>query len=744
MTEDRFEAYFKEKIWEMVPAIYRHEDGLAENPDVLRALVEAMAKQAATLRRSQDRLWEDQFIELCNDWAVPYIGELVATRLVSALNKRARRVDVAKTIYYRRRKGTLAVLEELVSDITGWEGTVRESFRRLARAQHLLDPPPYNYRGRFTDTPPGGLADLRNAGAAELTNTPFDEFHHTPDLRKPQGKDGLYGIQRLLFYLYRLNSFQVIGVTPFEDSGSSGMGFWFDPSGRDIPLYMPANRPQDPNASANDSGDWGKWRTSYEWELPAPMRCRLLAHEHYAIKEKNILQLLSDGTLSETLADELRSLRGREYRREPRLKHALSELPSGTTFVDPSLYLPLKANLLVEVCGQYALYPDAVQVEEDDQTVAREDTKAGDLTGFSTPVTDSRVVIDPEKGRLLFVGDAPSDNRKVAYHYGFPAEIGAGTYNRRSIEQYQAGKHHCEGGEIAAANLLNDGYTQIDDSATYSPISNKLSVRNMHFYAANQERPYISLDDHWTLGSGEHEDAVLELDGIWLGAQQPASLILQGDYETVVLRHMSLDPGGPLTEEEGASSLPAIPLVIAATIETLIIDASITGPIFVQDDGYVEKLIIKDSIVQSRDESVDAINLPESEIQMERVTVIGDVHTQCLWASDSLIVGDGDIVNTQCGCFRFSAANKDSRLPRPYHPYWIEQTHTLFVSTRFGNPAFVQLSENAPEEIKTGAENKAEMGAYNGLLNEIKLKSLHAKVEEYMPFGLLPVYVFET
>ena len=95
---------------------------------MLRALVEILATQAATLRRSDDRLWDDVFIDLCDDWAVPYLGDLVGTRLVSALDTRGRRVDVAKTIYYRRRKGTPRVLEELIGDITGWDGTVIESF----------------------------------------------------------------------------------------------------------------------------------------------------------------------------------------------------------------------------------------------------------------------------------------------------------------------------------------------------------------------------------------------------------------------------------------------------------------------------------------------------------------------------------------------------------------------------------------------------------------------------------------
>lgn len=43
--------------------------------------------EAAALRRSQDRTWEDFFIELCSVWAIPYIGDLVAG-VVSVHNPR--------------------------------------------------------------------------------------------------------------------------------------------------------------------------------------------------------------------------------------------------------------------------------------------------------------------------------------------------------------------------------------------------------------------------------------------------------------------------------------------------------------------------------------------------------------------------------------------------------------------------------------------------------------------------------
>ena len=41
-------------------------------------------------------------------------------------------------------------------------------------------------------------------------------------------------------------------------------------------------------------------------------------------------------------------------------------------------------------------------------------------------------------------------------------------------------------------------------------------------------------------------------------------------------------------------------------------------------------------------------------------------------------------------------------------------------------------------------ENGSEIGAFSSLLNPIRLDGLRAKVDEYMPFGLIPVFVFET
>ncbi len=104
-ARDLYREYFAARLWDRVPGIYRELD--AEVGDVHRAIMRAFGSQFAVARRSQDRLWDDMYVELADDWAIPYIAEQVATRHVSALYPRARRADVAKTIYYRHRKGTL-------------------------------------------------------------------------------------------------------------------------------------------------------------------------------------------------------------------------------------------------------------------------------------------------------------------------------------------------------------------------------------------------------------------------------------------------------------------------------------------------------------------------------------------------------------------------------------------------------------------------------------------------------------
>jgi hypothetical protein len=139
---------------------------------------------------------------------------------------------------------------------------------------------------------------------------------------------------------------------------------------------------------------------------------------------------------------------------------------------------------------------------------------------------------------------------------------------------------------------------------------------------------------------------------------------------------------------------------------------------------------------------------------LRRVTVLGELDVEELDASAALITGFADVTNTQKGCFRFSAvlrrrdpfnpASPHSRVPHPYESHWLDDASALFTSTRFGDPAFCQLSEAAGLPLSRGAENGSEIGAFSSLLNPIKRDSLQMKIREFAPFGLLPFFVYET
>ncbi|MBN1875052.1 MAG: hypothetical protein JXA33_12540 [Anaerolineae bacterium] len=731
LAQDNFEYYFTEKLWEMIPAIYRHEDGPDGNPGVLRALVEILAEQAAILRRSHDQLWEDQFIELCQDWAVPYLGDLVATRPVSALNLRGRRVDVAKTIYYRRRKGTLRVLEELISDITGWEGKTVESFRRLARARHGLDPPPALLAGPFSGTPPGGVADLRHARIAELAGGPFDEFFHTPDVRQHAGQNGRYNIPKLAFHLYRLRAFRVQGVTPF--GLADGLRFTCDPSGRDIPLFAPRQRPE----------DWDDWHSALEWELPAPISCRLLGHAEYMLTKALAQTLVADFGVPLASADKLRLLRGFRFPTETRLREIL-ELLNEPSLLGAAAYRHILTTSLVPNCGKAVLLPAAISVEESpDNSVEVVDLNTGNLTPWPVSDPGRRLIIDPERGRLQFFGPPPAIDHSVTYHYGFAGEVGAGGYSRPAVETRQPNSRvPTDDGEIKARRLLNDGVTQIDNSATYSPIAGKLRVTNLTLQAANLQRPYLRLKSDWILRTPDNADALLLLDGLWLGSSGDFAVILRGDYESVTVTHCSFDPGG--SNDVNGNPIQPVPLFIEASVETLVIESSLMGRIATQNGGMVEKLVVTDSILDAASSSQLAVQLARSEVTLERVTVFGRMDANRLWASEALITGVVDVTDTQKGCFRFSAAPAGSRLPRSYQAHTLVDAAHIFTSRCFGQPGYGQLSQTAPVELRRGAENGSEMGVFSKLLNSIKRDSLRTKIDEYMPFGLIPIFIEET
>ena len=132
-------SFDAETLYGLLPAVYRIRDAEQGESAAARFLA-VIAEQVAVLEEDLEQLYDDQFIETCADWVVPYIGDLIGYRHASHghVPSRARpRAEVAHTIALRRRKGTAAMLEQLARDVTGWPARAVEFFQLLATTQYM-------------------------------------------------------------------------------------------------------------------------------------------------------------------------------------------------------------------------------------------------------------------------------------------------------------------------------------------------------------------------------------------------------------------------------------------------------------------------------------------------------------------------------------------------------------------------------------------------------------------------------
>jgi hypothetical protein len=799
-VQDGYDSYYANRLWQLLPQVYRAFD--SEDPSLSGPLQELMARigaQAAVVRRSIDRLWADQSIETCDDWVIPYIGELLDTNLVSGLDADAQRRDVAKTIHYRRRKGTPAVLEEIARDVTSglseWDAHLVEAFRRLSRTRHSLDPPiglepllaalpspctdappkdtagearalleQEGLIGRLTGTPAGGFADLRSQHGAKLSDSPFDEYFHTADMRLGREAVGRYGIPKLLVFLWRLRSFPVVHGTPVQVKGCPAQ-YAFDPTGRQVELFLPPPAPEQ-----EDSAD--TWTASSEWQVPGPLSASLQA-----------------------------------------------TMPQAATLA----------------------------------------TRSASAGAPAEPVT---IQVLPETGRFEPTQEFEAP-LTVSYHYGFPATIGAGPYDRTLFEDPPA--------PVGQPTSVNGGGTQLRaalaglpvqataqtvtvvDSLTYEAVadlgSTAAPIRTLLLRAGADQRPVVRLQatdpskatpPAWVFTGGQPEAtasepdpalAQLTLDGLLVSG---CDIILRGAFSSVRLTGCTADPGTlDATGAALASSVderplapvriwieadPDAPADAPGAIEELVIEHCVLGPIRTRNGGAVTTVTISDSILQGiatppegkleegevydaellarvlnsedplshalREQlpaqllsalkaygggplqatllteilaslnaiieqptsiysaaaflgvalppavselkedaaanlaalnralleagypvmlSHAALALAQGTVTLERTTVLGTTFVHRLYASDSLLCGFTAVEDTQDGCFRFSAASAASCVPRQYRSATIAAGAQLFTSETYGDPAFGQLLETADRAIATAA-----------------------------------------
>ncbi len=242
---------FAQRLYARIPGHYRVYD--SERGQPLLALLRVVGEQVANVHQNLNTLWDDFFIETCQDWVVPYLGALIGTNLLpQPIDARSNRLDVWNTVGWRRAKGTPLTLAALSQAISGWNSDLAEFFELLGWSQnmnHVRLDRPLN-------------PDLRDSFKLSLLGRASDPFDRAADFKSASplaqarsdrcslgvgvaawSTPGRPQIKNIGIFVRRLQTFPVRGATPAAAPPGAVAPlnpnyFTFDPLFREIPIFV--------------------------------------------------------------------------------------------------------------------------------------------------------------------------------------------------------------------------------------------------------------------------------------------------------------------------------------------------------------------------------------------------------------------------------------------------------------------------------------------------------------------------
>lgn len=788
-------SFNETNIYELLPAFYRIRD--AEQGEPLKALIEIIAREAKITEDNIAQLYENWFIETCEEWVVPYIGDLMGVKGMHAItgsNAVSQRAYVANTLGYRRRKGTAPVLEQLALDATGWRAHVTEFFEQLATTQYM------NHTRLHRQVAP----DLRKMNQLDLLDSAFDTIAHTVDVRNIASGRGKYNIPNIGLFVWRLQRYPVSVsearniscpavpmLSPPLSPPPAPHYFTFSPLGLNLQLF---NRPEIETSITH---------ISEEINVPALLRMRIL-HEELDMAR----QIIAKGeTPVYNYFDDSPVVEG-----DPSTKrHPVFEIyPKGST--DP---IPPAEILICNIDGCCRPPKNITYKKLKDSGI-----------GYDTVLMPISVAVDPVKGRFIFT-DPFVEEATVSYSYGFSDDTGGGPYNRQSsviafdellaslneeiTNQVGVSKTLGEAGGVQTigsetiyktlTEAINDWNSQDDgavwvitimDSHSYEedieitmkensrlliiaadwPVredadGNVAEERLVGDMAADGLKPHLlgNIKVKGTAAVDDKTGGSLFINGLLIEGKLS---VLKGNLSELNLSHCTLVPDkGGLAVGAGISPLDKT----SNQWLTINLSRCITGPVNLNNTSAV-CLQAEDCIIDNK--SASAINTPNTAAIIKRTTVFGETHVKEITAENSIFRSIVIAQRRQTGCLRFCFAPlTGSETPRRYRCQpdleintQIEEAQKLgfvsnakknqirdsvmrsllpgFTAIIYGRHNYAQLNRNCPEQISAGADDGSEMGAFSSLKQPQRKANLLIALEEYLPLGLEAGIIYVT
>jgi hypothetical protein len=753
-----------DRLYDLLPDVVQLRD--SQTPGApLRSLLSVISEQADLLEANIAQLYDDWFIETCQDWVIPYIGDLIGYEVLheagdpsSAATPEARslnrilipRQDVANTVRARRRKGTLGVLVELARDVAGWPAVAIEFNRLASITQGLND----------LRTAGGRTVDLREAGALERIGAAGDIASRLAELRGPDAPPATGALQTsgvgLLIPRYR--SYSVTCSTAAWVSHAGDHCFTFSPLGDDVPLFSGVGLPVAlARGDVNREAHYGSGKSLAIWtraendgtppKLVEPGRIvpTDLAHGRLEPRPNTVAVDAVLGRISfppdELPAQVLVSYHygfsyevgAGEYERMP---VALPDVPlsasvgEGTVTFAGRCIAGISVQLLVDATAKPASYVTTAQ--DTPASVATALAAALDalaLPGISATAANATVTV------------SGSQSLAVA----FPTALYL--VKRDSSESHERLGHALQEWKAAAPARA---VIEFADSEIYDEDELDIALEAgqvLQIRAASGARPVVRMIE-WRAGAPEPlrisgaAGSTLVLDGLLIAG---SGLRVTGALAQLELRRSTLVPGWKHLSQSARRHRVEPSIVVDDAPAAIVIEHSILGPIVVRRAERAPaptRLMVADSILDAFEHG-EAIASPDArvahvELRIARSTVFGRVRAHAVrLAENSIFDGQVTVTDRQHGCFRYCYVPLDSRTPPRFacHPEGTPGVKPPFVSKRFEGPGYARLRDEAPSEIAQGADDRAEMGAFHDLYRAQRKANLRTRLAEYAPAG---------
>jgi hypothetical protein len=692
----------------------------------LQSLLMVIDEQLSAFAEDLDQLYDDQFIETCATWVIPYIGDLIGYQSIQGITASVDnpRSEVANTIALRRRKGTVLVLEQLARDITGWGAHAVEFFQLLGDTQYVKHVRPWNFYS----------PDVRGWEPRFYRNSGFSRMTHKVDVHNP-ASPGLprYNIQNIGIFLWSLGAYSITQGTPTACSTNSpgaAICYRLSSLGMDMPLFRTAISQGDTIAAAATPVNVPDW-------LPRLVLCadmqKGVGTSYYG--QGASLALYLNNQLLNPYQIQVANLSG----------------PDGSWSNAPASNSPY-AVLIDPELGRIALPP--VPTGGTAPTLA-----VSYFYGFNAEMGGGEY--EREDGGFTVTDEA--------WIFPYPDTAATPRYtNLQDALNYVVGELGVEG-QVALEITNSETYTVTTGGVLSVDLPAGTTVE---FRAQDGCRPTILLDGELSV-TGDKSSQFL-MNGLLIAASAnmtpggPSSSALVhvpanrpiGSANLLAelnLTHCTLVPGWSV-KTTGEPQYPTAPALIAEPSGVQIVTQySILGAIRAANMVTVN---LSDSILDATDRAGVAYAALDGEsgggaLTLTGCTVVGKVHAQVLtlvsdsiiWATASNNWVSGLIADRlQKGCVRFSFLPVNAQTPRRFE--CVEQAlasaQPIFFSLRYGDRRYLKLLACTDDSIRRGADDGGEMGAFHFVLAPQRESDLTIRLQEYLPVGLNAGLIYQT